>query len=233
VKRLAFAIARDRPDLPDLGDTARSIVEGLAIIHGPAPPDALSPGLQSLQAFASTVDALHARETVLPLRFGSLHDAECELEAVLRVRFDEWRGLLDEVEGCEEMGLRVLLGNRRTDPEPARTNPPPLTPGDKPGLAYLAARRAELAGRDALQGEAARVEGLIVGVLEGLHRRRVVEGPGPGRENLLSLVFLVPRDNLAAFQEATRGLFDEGLGQILPTGPWPPYHFASPEPPRP
>jgi hypothetical protein len=109
---------------------------------------------------------------------------------------------------------------------------PSSKPGDTPGLAYLAARRAVLAEKDALQGEAARVEAAIGEALGGLYRRRVVEGPGPGRENLLSIVFLVPRSGLEAFHEATLGLLDKGLGKLLPTGPWPPYHFAS-SPPSP
>jgi Gas vesicle synthesis protein GvpL/GvpF len=231
VSRLAFAITRDRPDLPDLGDTKRLAFQGLAIVHGPAPRDALSPGLESLQAFASTVEALHARETVLPFRFGSLHDSDADLEAVLRVRLEEWRELLDDVEDCDEMGLRVLLDDRVAVPEATPPAVPSSTPGDKPGLAYLASRRARLAQRDSLQGEAARVEAVIVEALQGLYRRRVVEGPGPGRENLLSLVFLVPRVDLDAFREATSRLIERGLGKLLPTGPWPPYHFTSPNAP--
>ncbi len=173
MSRLAYAIARNRPDLSSPGETARLAFGGLAIIHGPAPADAPSPGLATLEGFASTIDALHARETVLPLRFGSLHDTEAGLEAVLQAGLDQWRSLLDEVEGCDEMGLRVLLDG--PEATPVDTGP------TSPGLAYLAARRAELAAKDALTAEAGRVEALIVRALEGLHRRRVVEGPGPGR----------------------------------------------------
>ena len=221
MSRLSYAIARNRPDLPSPDGTARLALGGLAIIHGPAPSDASSPGLATLQGFASTVDALHARETVLPLRFGSLHDTEAGLETVLRAGLDQWRSLLDEVEGCDEMGLRVLLDN-----------PEPTTPVDagptSPGLAYLAVRRAKLAANDALTAEAGRVESRVLLALEGLHRGLVVERPGPGRERLLSLAFLVPRSDLAAFREATRSLIDDGPGRMLSTGPWPPYHFASP-----
>ena len=227
MSRLAFAITRDRPDLPDIDNTKRLAFQGLAIVHGPTPRDALSPGLESLQAFASTVEALHARETVLPFRFGSLHDSGADLEAVLRVRLEEWRELLDDVEDCDEMGLRVLLDDSITVSE---TTPPAVSssePSDKPGLAYLASRRAKLAQRDALQGEAARVDAVIVEALQGLYRRRIAEGPVPGRENLLSLAFLVPRVNLHAFHEATSHLIERGLGKLLPTGPWPPYHFVS------
>lgn len=233
MSRLAIAIARDRPDLPDVVGTRRLAFRGLAIVHGPAPPDAPSPGLESVRAFASTVEALHAREAVLPLRFGSLHDTEAELEAVLRARLEGWRGLLDEVEGCDEMGLRVLLEGLRAVPDPPRPAGPLSGPVDKPGLAYLSARRAEMAGRDALRGEAARVEASIVGALGGLYRLRVVEGPGPGRENLLSLAFLVPRADLDGFRSATLQLAGQGLGKLLATGPWPPYHFASPDRPSP
>jgi hypothetical protein len=128
------------------------------------------------------------------------------------------------------MGLRVLLDVPPDVTVEDRPVPTPANPPLKPGLAYLASRRAELAVKEALLVEANRVEDLVVDVLEGLHRRRVVQGPVPGRDRLLSFAFLVPRANLGAFREAMRTLHDRGLGKVLSTGPWPPYHFASPMP---
>lgn len=227
MSRLAYAIARNRLDLPAIGTATRLAIDGMAVIHGPAPPDFLSPDVASLQAFASTIEAWHARETVLPLRFGSMFETEAELVAMLVARSDEWRGRLDEVEGCEEMGLRVLLEAGQPVSQPS---PVSRAPGEKLGLAYLANRRRELLLRDAAEGEATLVVSRIDEAFRGLYRRRVVEGPSPGRDRLLSLVYLVPKTELDAFRQKARRLIDGEVARILTTGPWPPYHFAALDP---
>jgi hypothetical protein len=223
MKRLALAIARDRTDLPNLGGTARFTSRGLAILHGPAPADAISPGLETVQAYAATVAAFHTRETVLPLRFGSLHDSEAGFDDWLRVRSDEWRGMLDQVEGCDEMGLRVLL-----DPPVRRPLDFSTVPADRPGTAYLAALKTRHDASDALMEEAARMTRWLQEALEGTFRRVAVEDPGPGRERLLSLAYLVPRPALESFRAAIGPLEQRSAGKLLLTGPWPPYNFAEP-----
>ncbi len=221
--RIAYAIAGDRPGLVTPSGTSRLTLDGLSVVHGPAPADSASPGIETLTAYAATIEALHAAEPVLPLRFGSLHVDEASLATLVKSRPGEWRGLLDVVEGCDEMGLRILLSGEVAEKEV----PPPTE--SSPGLTYLAARRVELAAKDAEAAETARVEAAITESLSGFCRRWVVERPGPGRERLLSMAFLVPRPGLAAFREAARSLgLDPALGRVLPSGPWPPYHFASP-----
>jgi hypothetical protein len=228
VSRLALAIVRDRLDLPPWGDTARSAHEGLAIVHCPAPHDALSPGIASLELFASKVAFLHSRETVLPLRFGSICESNDELQAVLRVRQMEWRRLLDDVDQCDEMGMRILLKERQVVRNGTPIDPTIPTPASRPGLAYLAARQARIDRQETSQGEARRVSTSIQEALCGLYRRCLVERSRAGRENLLSLVFLVPRVHRAAFDDAALQLRNYDLGKILLSGPWPPYHFAIP-----
>jgi hypothetical protein len=221
VSRLALAIAWDRPDLPNLGRTVRLASKGLAILHGPAPLDVLSPGLETLQAYASTIDALHARETILPLRFGSILESASDLDDWLRVRADEWRTTLEEVEGCDEMGLRVLLDQP--------VNPPSIAANasnDRPGTSYLRALKARIDISDAVQAEADRLAGWLGEALGESFRRAIVENTGPDRERLLSLTYLVPRAALDRFRQALRPLQTRIPGKLLLTGPWPPYSFV-------
>ncbi len=221
MNRLALAIARDRADLPDLDGIDRYRSRGLAILHTQAPADVLAPGLETLQAYAATIASLHARETVLPLRFGSLHDSSASLDDWLRVRSDEWHGLLDEVEGCDEMGIRILL-----DASPDSGREPPPTCADRPGTSYLQALKARHAVSDALLAEASRLTERLKDGLVGTFRRSTVETPGPGRERLLSMTYLVPRPALDRFRSAVVPLGHQVPGKLLLTGPWPPYHFA-------
>ncbi len=141
MKRLALAIARDRRDLPDIAGTTRFCSRGLAIVHGEAPADVLSPGVATIEAYAALVAAIHERETVLPLRFGSVHDSTSSLDDWLRVRGDEWRSILDDVDGCDEMGLRILLD--RTDRREARRYVSPVL-GDRPRAGSRASALADL-----------------------------------------------------------------------------------------
>lgn len=228
--RLAHAIARSRgADAPSgIGGFSRLEADGLAIVHGPAPPHASTPDTAVIEAYASAIDGLHRLETVLPLRYGCIAGSEPELAAILRRHRDAWLAALDEVEGCDEIGLRVLLH------APARPDRPPRGPTpattDRPGTAYLAALQARLAGADALSDVASRASEMILEALGGLCRRSTVERPGPGRDRLLSMSFLVPRAGLDAFRLAARGLEGQAPGKLLLTGPWPPYNFAGPGP---
>ena len=109
-------------------------------------------------------------------------------------------------------------------PEPPPSRPDALR--DRPGTAYLASLRARIEGEGARSAGAARASEAIREALAGLSRRSVVELPGPGRERLVSLSFLVPRSGLDAFSLAVRDLEGRTPGKLLLTGPWPPYNFA-------
>lgn len=233
MRLLAYGILRDRASapLPDLTETggpslARVAAEGLAVAYSRVSPEAASPDLARLLAFARVVEELHRRQAILPLRHGCLLSSEAELEALLRRNRPAWLSALDEVEGCEEMGLRVLLradggGDRSALPSP------PSRPGSYPsGAAYLAARRTQLAACDALRSAGARIVGRVLQALHGLHRRCHVGGPGTTPDSLPSLAFLVPREDLERFRIAFERLRDASQERMLLTGPWPPYHFV-------
>jgi hypothetical protein len=221
MKRLALAIARDHPAPPDLDGIERFASRGLAILHQTAPADALEPSLATLQAYAATIAELHAGETILPLRFGSVHDTPSRLEDWLRVHADSWREALDEIEGCHEMGLRVLLDPPAETPVVAK-----LFAGDCPGTSYLKALKARLDVSNAARAEAMRLAGRLGEELDQLARRWLVEDPVPGREPLLSLMYLIPRPSLGLFRETVKRLQSRIPGKLLLTGPWPPYSFT-------
>ena len=199
-----------------------------------------------VQAHERVVAAVFADRTVVPMRFGSSLEDDAHVVRFLDERRDHLRALLAAVEGCAEMGIRVLEPPAGLRPSPA---PAPPTAPAGPGRAYLAALRERYAvPAQAWQGElVARCrrafEGLYVRckveepvvtltVQAGDHGVKVAAADGrSGRGSppaLLSVSFLVPRGSVAPFQQAFRRLAAAETAVLSSSGPWPPYSFVTP-----
>jgi gas vesicle protein GvpL/GvpF len=102
--------------------------------------------MDDMVAYAKVVEAYHRAETVVPMRYGCRFGSIAEIRAWIAGRDAELCGLLGRLEGCVEMGVRILLGPARASRrvEPAAQN----DAGTGSGAAYLAARRSELAWQD-------------------------------------------------------------------------------------
>ncbi len=194
------------------------VVEGgLAAACSVVPASCAAPTVSCATAYARAVDALHRATAVLPLRYGQFLEGREQVRDLLRRRRAEFLQALEDVQGCEEMGLRIFLEEA---PGPAGAPPVRAARGGA-GRAYLEGRRAcYVAREDDEVAAAARgaLERLAVKCRE--ERSTAVEG------RLLSLFFLVRRENVGAFREAFRRLERETGAKALLTGPWPPYNFV-------
>jgi hypothetical protein len=169
------------------------------------------------------------------MRYGCLLESEEQVREMLRVRQAEYLAALDEVAGCMEMGLRTLL--EETDPPAAEPSGrkavlrsalvPRLSLRTRPGAAYLAARCSRYAEKDSWQHQAAARSDRFRRAFEGLFVKCEVEQSLAEKGRLLSLHFLVRRENGDRFQAAFHRLQAESREKVLLTGPWPPYHFAA------
>jgi hypothetical protein len=169
-------------------------------------------------AYARVVEALHRVETVLPLRYGGMLDTARQARELLCARRAELLASLAKVEGCVEMGLRILLGEPT---RPAEAAPVPST-----ARAYLASRRALYADRDGARADSGELIGRIQEALEGLFVQSRLEQSPAGDRRVLSLYFLVRREREAEFRKAFQGLHGKCSARLLLSGPWPPYNFA-------
>ncbi len=68
-----------------------------------------APEVPRLLAYARVIEALSRRRVVLPLRYGCLLDTEAQIRELLRRRCRAFHAALEELDGCVEMGLRILL----------------------------------------------------------------------------------------------------------------------------
>ena len=202
------AVLPDARGIDDAPLRATGAADGIDAVVSETAVDPAAPAEAAILAHAQVVEAVAAaNESVLPARFaGGLAD-EDELRRRLDARRDRILEALDRVEGCVEVGLRVLPESRKDELSAAT------------GGEYMRRRldevvRAETLARRLHEALAAVARESTCNVLA---RRDVV----------LTGAYLVPRDELESFQatlqEAGRTL--EGV-TLVTTGPWPPYSFA-------
>ncbi|MGI5865609.1 MAG: GvpL/GvpF family gas vesicle protein [Myxococcales bacterium] len=207
----------------------------------------LVPTIERIQAYERVVEAYFADRSVIPMRFGSILESREQVCRFLEERAEVFGSQLKELEGCVEMGIRLVVGpsagssNLQRESKPAARRPAP--PGS--GRAYLEARAKRLPPdegpveryRRAFQGLFTRLKVELSSplrlIVEADGKLRLAEGVGA--EGLtgsgeapqsLSLAFLVPRERVEAFRAAFERMGDDAAGSSL-SGPWPPYSFVA------
>lgn len=197
---------------------------------------ALRPDLPRVLAYQAVVEAVHRLCPVLPMRFGSVTAGRPELLHWLHRRRELFLPVLRELRGFVEMGVRVLLRDPRSSP-PAPTAIQERTPWvgtplestgacPGPGLAFLCSRRRHLAAQDAWARQQEAVADEIHTALRGLFVRHKTELASFGGQRSVAVHFLVPRLQVKGFVLASHGLRGSCPGNVIVTGPWPPYNFV-------
>ena len=213
------------------GETVALIAAaGLAAPYSAVPKEYALPNVPRATAYARVVAAFHQVDTVLPLRYGDLMPNRAQLAELLRERSAEFHALLDQLEGCEEMGLHLLLraaeGISEPDAIPVGRTARPGWP-ETPGARYLARRRAYYVQRERHGQHAASAAERIRRAFDGLFVKCRARDPSVSDGRLLSLYFLIRRQDASAFRQAFRRLQGTGTDRVLLLGPWPPYTFVT------
>ena len=187
--------------------------------------------LEQAKAYADAVEALHEVCPVLPVRYGCLLPSEESLVALLHERRDEFIASLGDVEGCVEMGIRIML--EAPVPLQAGISQSPAAPQPSSGASYLADRRRHYAQPDGLSVERSVLSEELPGAFRGLfvkHRSeyRPLLCNVTSSRPMLSFYFLVKRARQDAFRDAFRAMTLRAPRKMLLSGPWPPYNFAGP-----
>lgn len=208
------------------GAPVRLIEEGGlgAAISWIEPPD-LTPNIARVLSYAKVVEALHADRAVLPMRYGCLFEEEPQVVELLRLHGEEYAALLRGLDGCVEMGVRVLLPTESSFPCPPFG---PETEGAS-GRAYLAVRAARYAREEQVARALTAVVERLRGALGGLAERIEADPGARADRGLSSLYFLVKRGAVDSFRKAFRRISRTESARLLLSGPWPPYNFAAPE----
>ena len=187
----------------------------------------LSFDLAGLRAHEQVVSSLNRYRTVIPWRYGCRLADESQVARLLLERGPRYTALLQELDGCVEMGIRLLV------PAPAMPQavqgPEGLEDGvgpTSPGLAYLKTREVHYRRLEGWSREHDRLARELESTFSGLFAKVKAEGPPP-RLPLLSLYFLVPRPRVASFRQRFRRFSRTAAAKLLLSGPWPPYNFVT------
>jgi hypothetical protein len=194
-----------------------------------------TPTVPRATAFAWVVAALHKVAAVVPFRYGNLLENREQVLELMQAHRAEFLQSLEEVEGCDEMGLRILLENRPglecAQPACAAPGLPAiaLAAAGGTGREFLEGRRVHYAAEECDEAMAAQAAAEARGALEGLAVKYLADrsrAPASPLGRVLSLFFLVRRENVERFREAFGQLGQETSAKMLLTGPWPPYNFV-------
>ena len=105
----------------------------------------LAPDVPRLVAYGEVIAAFHREGAVIPLRYGSVLEDRPRGRQLLEKYYARYSALLGELEGCVEMGIRILpaAGDARPLSPSIRDKQPQLSPGTAPhaGRAWLAERK--------------------------------------------------------------------------------------------
>jgi len=186
---------------------------------------ACTPGRDRLMAYKEVVDFFHRDRTVIPMRYGCfLEDVDC-VRTFLNDRRAEYGVLLDQLAGCVEMGIRILM--KEADDASGRGAVPhcPGTTQSTPGHSYLHARKAHFKQQELSQQARQRAVKQSRAGFFGLFAQFKAEETSMG-SRLLSLYFLVPRGLVEEFRERFRNFELRKSAKVMLSGPWPPYNFV-------
>lgn len=190
---------------------------GLAAVASRVEETSAAPSVSSVLAFERVVEAIHARQAVIPLRYGCLMESEPAIVRLLEDHRQEYEALLGRLGGMTEMGIRVLC--------PARAESVPGSPLS-PGAAYLASLRNRYGSGIGLDPEEAHLADQIAGLLSGCYTEQRREVSPADRGRLVSLYFLTLKSGVERFRNQARQIRPPSGTKLLLNGPWPPYNFA-------
>jgi hypothetical protein len=232
---MVHCILRDPPLSEALPAGLRWIgADGLrAVVRDLDPDEVRGADNTRLAAYADLIARIHRDETLIPMRFGCVFPTDAAVGKLLAGHRGRLLAMLEQLDGCVEYGVRLVLpipppeSSAAPPSPPTSPNPGAAAPQDaRPGHGHLAAIRRRLGGEAVAAARARAARDLLEAAVAGRYRDLREEFGQIGGHYLLSLYFLVPRPSGAGFLAALQRAQSATPGAGLVTGPWPPYNFV-------
>lgn len=187
------------------------------------------------RAHQTVIDALTAVTTPLPLRLATVFRDDSGVRTMIEAREDDFRRILDRLEGRVEWGVKVYA-----EPEPTEADQPGegaqgggTGRGAVSGRDYLRQRRMQTRAREDVWQKAAAFSGRLHETLSAfaedsrLHAPQSAALSGASGQNMLNAAYLVPRGDSEEFVELVDREKDDAPGiRVELTGPWAAYSFT-------
>ena len=186
----------------------------------------------------AVVEAIHARQAILPSKFGVVYRHSEEIRSALRASHLELVQQLDRLQGCDEWAVHLYADESLARKEFSETQPAIRQLRDeiavaRPGRAYFLAQqlRDELrkATEQALVTLAERAfDRLSPCAVDALVNPLNAAADQTDDVEILRASFLVARSGAERFESEVLLLSDLNIGlRCELTGPWAPYSFAA------
>ena len=182
---------------------------------------------ESVLRHAAVIEAVRKEQSVLPMRYSSVFKDDAGVIEFLKNRYAVFISDLDRLQDKMEMGLRIIMKNTVQNKDDEELSDEKCS--SNPGIDYLQQKRAYYASLDEND---ARVKE-IVKTCHAQFEDICVEFKRDTHSSFLqgvSLNYLIHKDFINEFKNRFNDL-KSGLSELhfLCSGPWPPYHFVSPE----
>ncbi|WP_031475808.1 GvpL/GvpF family gas vesicle protein [Streptomyces bicolor] len=187
------------------------------------------------RAHQQVIDALTAVTTPLPLRLATVFRDDSGVRSMMEAREEDFRRVLDRLEGRVEWGVKVYA-----EPESAeRETADPAATGRAgaealSGRDYLRRRRTQTRAREDMWQKVAAFAGRLHEKLSAfaedsrLHAPQNAALSGASGQNVLNAAYLVPRADSEEFVELVDREKDDAPGiRVELTGPWAAYSFTA------
>lgn len=183
------------------------------------------------------IDAFHARQAILPAKFGVVHSRAEDVLSALRASHDTLVRQLNQLEDREEWAVhlladRALVSQRISNENTLIRHLREKRAAARPGRAYFLEQQI----RDELQSATelllstlaqAAIERLGAAAADRQMGELQTPTDSVGEVEILRASFLVARESKDAFLNGVASIDESGDGlRCEYTGPWPPYSFA-------
>jgi len=180
------------------------------------------PKVSELLVYGKVIEKLYSMQTVIPMRYGCFLEGLPSVQHVLEDKRHQYDMLLRELDGCVEMGIRILI------PERGLETPQNLQNID--GSLYLARRREYYLRQDEISQHHQTLLDRYLQAFEEIDCRHRTETVMRNGSAIVSLYFLIPKSMINRFREDFHRFIENEEAKTLLSGPWPPYNFVTPDP---
>jgi hypothetical protein len=200
--------------------------EGLAAVVSEYEADVVAVTRENVFAHERVIGHVLAHTTPLPFRFGTVVTA-ARLASYVDSQREFLRTQLARVRGCVEMSVKIIWDAEAVKPKKTAAANESGAAARGRGAAFMATKRREILGDEALRAEAEGVAAWLEGRLGDAVREAEVS-VRPLEAMVLAAAHLVERARLEEYKERVeRARLERAELHFLTSGPWPPYSFSN------